>query len=283
MEYVKAAIGSDFSALGIRCVYDAEAIYAVREIGRRTAIRQPMREPDQRALIDGELALARGCASVLTVSEADRQVFAGAGVANVRVLGHALEPRPTANPFEQRDAILFVGAFGPDSPNDDAVAFFCREVLPALRGAGCGAPLVVAGAHMPESITMLGDASVSWHRDLDDLTPLYDRARVFVAPTRYAAGIALKVLEAAARGVPVVATPLVARQLGWQAGIELLVAGEPADFARGITSLFADRRLWTGLRDAALARITRDCDRAAFRSVVQEALRTAQDGGDLTP
>jgi GT2 family glycosyltransferase len=283
MEYVKAAIGSDFSALGIQCVYDAEAIYAVREIGRRKAIGQALSEAEQHALIDGELALARGCASVLTVSEADRQVFAGAGVANVRVLGHALEARPTANAFERRDAILFVGAFGPGSPNDDAVAFFCREVLPALRGVGCSAPLVVAGAHIPESITTIGDASVSWRRDLDDLTPLYDRARVFVAPTRYAAGIALKVLEAAARGVPIVATPLVARQLGWQAGVELLIAGEPPEFARAITSLFADRTLWSGLRDAALARVTLDCDRAAFRSAVQEALRAAQAGSDRTP
>ena len=72
---------------------------------------------------------------------------------------------------------------------------------------------------------------MSWHSDVDDLTPLYDDARVFVAPTRYSAGISLKVIEAAARGVPIVCTPLVARQLGWISGEELLTAETPAEFA----------------------------------------------------
>ena len=62
---------------------------------------------------------------------------------------------------------------------------------------------------------MFGDPTVTWHSDVDDLTPLYEDARVFVAPTRYSAGISLKVIEAAARGVPIVCTPLVSRQLGW--------------------------------------------------------------------
>ena len=34
---------------------------------------------------------------------------------------------------------------------------------------------------------------------VDELGPYYERARIFVAPTRFAAGIALKVCEVAAR------------------------------------------------------------------------------------
>jgi len=46
-----------------------------------------------------------------------------------------------------------------------------------------------------------------------DLTPLYDSHRVFVAPTRFAAGVPYKVHEAASFGLPVVATDLLRRQL----------------------------------------------------------------------
>jgi len=273
MQYVKAAMGAALSTLGVPCIYDAEAIYALREIGRRRIAGQPVAEADRQILIDAEIALTRGCAAVVTVNEAERQLFAAAGVPNVFVVGHAVEPRPTLTLWETRRSILFVGAFSPESPNEDAVTHFCRDVLPALRAIGPSqAPFVVAGARMPGHLTSLAGAGVSWHPDVDDLTPLYEDARVFVAPTRYAAGIPLKVVEAAARGVPIVCTPLLARQLGWHSGDEILTAESPADFARAIADLYSDPGLWLRLRGAALQRIARDYSAPAFRSALQQVI-----------
>lgn len=282
MQHVKAAVGAGLSVLGVPCVYDAEAIYALREIGRRRLIGQPMPEQDAQALIDGELGLTRGCAAVLTVSEAERQVFASAGIPNVCIVGHAVLVRPTPNAFARRDAILFVGAFGPDSPNEEAVLFLCCDVLPALRTSGCHAPVVIAGARIPEHLKSLGDPAVSWHSDVDDLTALYDDARVFVAPTRYGAGIALKVVEAAARGVPIVCTPLVARQLGWEPGIELLTAESRREFAQAIASLYADPERWLRLREAALRRVASDYSATAFRAALQNVLTEVRLKPDAT-
>lgn len=273
MQYVKAAIGSDLTALDVPCIYDAEAIYALREIGRRRLAGQPMPEAESQASIDRELSLTRGCTAVLAVSEAERRLFAAADIRNVFVVGHAVQPQPTPNSFERRRTILLVGAFAPDSPNEDAALFFCGDVLPALRAiGGCNAPIVVAGSRIPDHLKALADPTVSWQSDVDDLAPLYDDARVFVAPTRYSAGIPLKVVETAARGIPIVCTPLVAHQLGWDAGTELLTAESPAEFARAIASLYADREVWHRLRDAALNRVARDHSPAAFRSALQEAL-----------
>jgi glycosyltransferase involved in cell wall biosynthesis len=224
MQYVKAAVGANLTALGAPCVYDAEAIYALREIGRRRLAGQPMSEIESQASIDGELGLTRGCAAVLAVSESECRQFAAAGITNVHVVGHAVQTQPTRRSFERRQAILFVGAFAPGSPNEDAVLFFRRDVLPALRSAGCHAPIVVAGARIPDHVKAPADPTVSWHSDVDYLIPLYDDARVFVAPTLLA-GIPLKVVEAAAHGVPIVTTSLVARQPGWSSGAELLCGG----------------------------------------------------------
>jgi len=280
MRYVKSAVGSDLSALGAPCVYDAEAIYALREIGRRRLVGQPMDDADSRALVDHERALTRGCQAVLAVSEVEGQLFAAAGIPNVFVVGHAIDPRPTVNAFEGRRSILFVGAFSAESPNEDAVAFFCREVVPALRAGGrCGAPIVVAGAAIPDRLAAFGDSTISWHSHVDDLTPLYEDARVFVAPTRYAAGIPLKVIEAAARGIPIVCTTLVAEQLGWENGIELLAADSPAAFADAIASLYSDRVLWLRLREGALRRVTGEYSAAALRSALSNALRKALGAG----
>jgi GT2 family glycosyltransferase len=273
MHYVRAAAGADLVGLGAPCVYDAEAVFALRDLGRRSLAGRPASEDERRAAVGEEVALARGCAAVLVVSGQERQLFAAAAKPPVFVVGHAVDAAPTPKQPDDRRTMLFVGAFGPQSPNDDAVEFFVRSVLPLLRARGCSAPLVVGGAHAPGRLAACDAADgIEIRADVDDLTPLYDDARVFVAPTRFGAGIPLKVIEAAARGVPVVATSLVARQLGWQPGVELLTADAAEDFAAAVAALCRDRELWTQVRGAALARIGRDHQFALFRSAIEEAI-----------
>ncbi len=80
---------------------------------------------------------------------------------------------------------------------------------------------------------------------------------MFVAPTRFAGGIPFKVHEAAAHGLPVVATELLCRQVGWTDGREILSGGtdDPARFADRVVSLYEDAALWDTIRAGALARI----------------------------
>jgi hypothetical protein len=100
---------------------------------------------------------------------------------------------------------------------------------------------------------------------VEDLTQHYRQARVFIAPLRFAAGMPHKLHEAAACGLPAVATSLLAKQLGWEDGTELLVADTPEAFARQCARLYTDPALWQRLREAALVRVTADCDPAGFR------------------
>jgi glycosyltransferase involved in cell wall biosynthesis len=276
MRYLKAAIGSDLSALGIPCVYDAEAVFALRELGRQRVAGEPMLESAARELVARELELARGCSAVLTVREAEAALFAESGASNVAVVRHAVHPDPTRSPFERRRTVLFVGSFAAGSPNEDAVRFLSGEIAPALRARGCDAPIVIAGAGMrPELIAAAADG-VSWHADVDDLTAFYDDARVFVAPTRFAAGIPLKAIEAAARGIPIVSTPIVAEQLGWTEA-EIRTGAAAPDLASAIAVLFADRTAWTRQREAALARVTADFSAARFRASLERAIAPLLD------
>jgi lipopolysaccharide biosynthesis protein len=72
----------------------------------------------------------------------------------------------------------------------------------------------------------------------------------------------------------VVATSLVAKQLGWEDGTELLVADAPEAFARQCARLHADPTLWQRLREAALVRVQADCDPAGFRENLIRILRS---------
>jgi len=211
---------------------------------------------------------------VLAVNAAEARHLREAGCADVRMLGHRLLPAPDPAGFAARGGLLFVGNLARlDEPNADSLRWFVREVMPALDAlAGTACVLDVAGECHPALHAEIGGPRVRLHGRVEDLSPLYAQVRVFIAPTRFAAGIAHKVHEAAAHGVPVVATPLIARQLEFADGAELLCGDTPQAFARACARLLGEPELWQRLREAALARVARDCDPARFDAVVRGLL-----------
>ena len=66
---------------------------------------------------------------------------------------------------------------------------------------------------------------------------------MFVVPVRLGAGIRGKILEAWSLRRAVVSTPLGCSGLAAQDGENLLVAGDPASFARAVIRLFEDQPL----------------------------------------
>ncbi|HEX5109979.1 MAG TPA: glycosyltransferase [Vicinamibacterales bacterium] len=259
-------------------VYDAEALFAAREIGRQLARGTPLGQTESEQLVNAELALARNSEVVLTVSEIERRRFAERGFPKVIIVGNSLTPSPGMRPFGDRDGILFVGAMGDDaSPNTDAVYWFWSEILgPVRQHLRRDVPFTVVGRNSSTRLKPLdADRSISLAGIVDDVAPLFGQARVFVAPTRYAAGIPLKIQEAAAFGVPVVCTPLLAEQLGWCHDVELLVASDAQSFAGCCRDLHENAALWTRIRQAALARVQRECAPEAFRGALESALRLA--------
>jgi glycosyltransferase involved in cell wall biosynthesis len=107
-----------------------------------------------------------------------------------------------------------------------------------------------------------------------DTEPLYGTHRLFVAPTRYAAGIPYKVHEAASFGLPIVATDLLREQLGWIDGMDIL-ASSSADagrFADLVVMLYRDPALWRRLRDNALQRLRAENASEHFTAAIRAVL-----------
>ncbi|MEG8026173.1 glycosyltransferase family 4 protein [Sphingomonas aurantiaca] len=126
--------------------------------------------------------------------------------APVFVLPHPVAIRAGTAPFGDRQDFLFVGRLtgsSSQSPNIDSVTWFLTAVMPVLDSLiGTGYRLHVVGRVESAEIEALASDRVVLHGVVEDLQPLYDRCRVFVAPTRYAAGIPLKVVEAMGEGFP---------------------------------------------------------------------------------
>lgn len=236
---------------GMRLVYDAEAIFALREIAEAAVAGKPLARATARTRLRDELALSRRAETVLTVSASEARLFKAAGARQVRLLAHAMATRSPTPDWSARENLLFVGAIHPDTPNEDSLLWFCREILPRInRERAKPLRLDVAGDCHSGKIAALAGTHLRLLGRVDDLEPCYDRARVFVAPTRFAAGVPAKVIEAACNGLPVVATPLLVRQLGWRAGHEILAAGDAAGFAHAVLSLYENEARWLALRTA---------------------------------
>ncbi|WP_143214833.1 glycosyltransferase [Acidithiobacillus albertensis] len=256
-----------------RIIYDAEALISFREQER--AILQndkvSITEPE-------EMRLAAAADLVLAVSSAESDQFLSGGVAQCSVLGHCLQVTPTPASFTERSGFLFVGALSSlDSPNADSLLWFSKTVWPIIQQAlGGAAQLDVVGytpdpelyaGHLAEGIRLVGTVS--------DLAPWYNTSRVVIIPTRYAAGIPLKAHDAAAHGVPLVASILIANQLGWKDEHELLQASlDPNVFAAACLRLYREEALWNRLRCNALQTVIRDTDAARFRTTIENAVRS---------
>jgi len=150
------------------------------------------------------------------------------------------------------NTLVFTGtmAYG---PNEDAMLYFHRTIFPLVKQRVPEAKLLIVGQSPPRRILELSndtDTIVTGY--VPDTRPYLRRAKVFVVPARIGGGPRLKVVEAMAQGVPVVATPAGAEGLDVTPGENILVAEAPGEFAAHVVNLLRD-----DTRRVALARKAR--------------------------
>ncbi len=259
-----------------RIVLDTEAIAALREAERAALTDAAPFAVD--AAIMREFVNAHLCQRIVAVSPQEARRLRDLGFSDIAVIGHWREAQPTPRAFADRAGLLFLGAIHQqDSPNRDALEWFVREVLPLVdQSLGWETRLTVAG-YVDPAISLEAyrqHPRITLRNTVDDVAPLYDAHRIFVAPTRYAAGVPYKVHEAASYGLPVVASELLCRQLGWRDGSELVAVNtaDPAEFARRIVALYRDEGLWQSLRENALGRVRAENGRAQYEAAVRQVL-----------
>ena len=256
----------------VQLIYDAEALFAAREIGLRQLNGDPMSDEEVRNAYASEICLTKPATQIVAVSESEREAFRSHGIEHVEVLGHCIEVVPGEPSFDRRRGFLFVGAIHEDaSPNADSLIWFLKEIFPKIRQQLGDVPVTIAGVNHSETVRALAVPPVRIAGHLPSLQGLYAESKIFIAPTRYAAGIPHKVHEAAAHGVPVVATPLLAGQLGWTER-ELAIAQDAEAFAARCIEIYTDSGRWNSLREAALERVRRECSPQAFEESLRRIL-----------
>ena len=211
-----------------------------------------------------ERDILRRTRGVSCVSERDAVTLSTAGGAVPVVIPNGVDlnryvfrPEPSSE-----DMVFFVGDLT-WPPNFEGIRWFCSEVWPVLSrlspsarveilGRGAGGRLSKLLRNPPARVTFLGEG--------DDTRPHWGRAAVAIVPLLTGGGTRLKVLEAAACGVPVVATPLGAEGLDFTEGSEIRLAARAQEFAAAVAGLLADRGARRAQAAAARRRVESEYD-----------------------
>ena len=139
-------------------------------------------------------------------------------------------------------ALMFVGGFA-HTPNGDGVDWFLNEVWPLLLAHDKRFTLRIAGSRMPDAlqarrelgVTMLGRVSEQ------ELKHLYATSSVAIVPLRFGGGIKGKVIEAFARGVPVVMTEIGAQGIVDAETLGFVAPSDGQRFAEAVIQAAEDR------------------------------------------
>lgn len=191
---------------------------------------------------------------VFTITPVDRdRALALAPNANIVVAPAGVEPPlnvPLRSPEGSPSGLLQVPFRSPTVVmastyrwihNVDALRWFVDRVWPLVRQKVADAEFHVLGKDPPPFLSSYRDQGIVVRGFVDDLYAAYAESDVSVAPLFVGSGMRLKIVEAMAAGLPVVATSISAEGIELSEADGLFREDEAEGTAEAIVSLLLDR------------------------------------------
>ena len=179
----------------------------------------------------------------------------------------------------EANEILFLGHLG-YLPNKTAVRELCLQIFPKVRSLFPGAVLHIAGRNPNKRLLkLIQTAGGLTTKNPIELNEIYERAAVTAIPLRSGGGTRIKVLEALAIGLPIVATPKAVESLGLTPAIHFLEAGTSEEFSQAITNLLKDREFAFKLAENGQAYVFSKFSNTAITASVERALNNVNAFG----
>jgi glycosyltransferase involved in cell wall biosynthesis len=137
-------------------------------------------------------------------------------------------------------------------PNADGIRWFAQEVYPLILEEKPDATLTILGKNPPSDFYQLQNKypqKIEVTGYVPDLTPYLEKAALMVIAVRAGGGMRVRILEAFARGMPVVTTTVGLEGIEARSEEEILVEDDPAGFAQATLRLFEDEALGFSLAE----------------------------------
>jgi sugar transferase (PEP-CTERM/EpsH1 system associated) len=217
---------------------------------------------------------------VLAVSEADRDTFARLypeiaakpmWVVRTGVDTDYFVPSQSDRPAAAGPRLVFTGSMD-WLPNEDAMAYFCHDILPLIREREPHVRLSIVGRAPTPAVRALASDSIEVTGTVDDVRPYMADSAVYVVPLRIGGGTRLKIFEAMSMGKAVVSTSVGAEGLPVVNRTHALIADEPRAFADAVVSLIHNTKRRQALEHAARSLVVDNYDWSAVAGELDDAL-----------
>lgn len=216
---------------------------------------------------------------IVVVSELDKSILErDFGARNVSAIPTGVDTdffKPASGAPED-NTVVFVGAMD-WLPNEDGMIFFADEILPHLRSMVPSVRVTIVGRNPSRRLAgrLRGLSEIEVVGRVPDVRPFVHRSAVFVIPLRIGGGTRIKAYEAMAMGKAVVSTRIGIEGLPVRDGENVLLADDPADFARATARLLQDAAERTRIERNARAYVVENVSwrraAAAFAAACRKA------------
>lgn len=224
-----------------------------------------------------ETTAVRRSTRVATLTERDAvELRLRAGMSSpsvVRRVGFPFPAHLTPGQAMVGDPAVAIGGSGGWAPNVRANQRFIANVWPVVLRRLPRAVLHVFGGRVARG------PSVCWHAAPVESQHAFPHGAIAVVTLDIASGIRMRILEAWARRLPVVASPVAAAGLDATDGDELLLAESADQFATAIQRLFDDVRLRDRLQEYGTRYL---CERHDETNTVNEMLDVYREAINAT-
>ncbi len=187
------------------------------------------------ARYEGAAVERAGATIALTRRDAEQLARLGGGTLVDHIAAPFPASLPPGAPLPGTPAVTVPASTG-WRPNDDAAAWFGREVWTEVTARVPGAQLHVFGA----GVSAVAERSITLHPAPADSAVMFPADGIVVVPLLTPAGVRMRILEAWARGLPVVATPAAIAGLDGEIANAVAIADGAAGLATTIAELAAD-------------------------------------------
>ncbi|MCL6519571.1 MAG: glycosyltransferase family 4 protein [Armatimonadetes bacterium] len=189
-----------------------------------------------------EWAMLRRANVVLVSNPNDLSVLDGKVKSSVIVLPNGFDFKSPNIRYRQEKRILFFGCmtYGPCA---DGIAWFCDSVWPKIIKMDADTRLDIVGSYPAELARLSKVQGVTMHGFVENLEPFIQKSAFLVVPLRIAGGTRIKILEAWAKGLPVVSTSIGCEGLGAKDGVHLLIGDTPEVLAEKCVELLRSPEL----------------------------------------
>ena len=158
--------------------------------------------------------------------------------------------------------------------------YFVREVLPRIRQVEPDASLSIIGRSPTPAVSRLAEtAGIDVTGRVDDVRPYIADGSVYVVPLRIGGGTRLKIFEAMSMGKAVVSTTVGAEGLPVTPGRDIVIADEPARFAKAVVHLIRDAAARRRIEAEARRVVVDRYDWSAVAQDFEDALTRLQRAG----